>query len=53
MTVTAPRRAVSKVELVRDDSFERFNPAATALDCAVVRPGTIRVGDAVELRPAL
>jgi hypothetical protein len=26
--------------------------AAFALDCSIVRPGTIRVGDVVELRPA-
>jgi uncharacterized protein YcbX len=30
---------------------ERFG-GAFALDCAVVRPGTIRIGDPVELRPA-
>ena len=29
---------------------ERFG-GTFALDCAVVRPGTIRVGDEVELRP--
>jgi uncharacterized protein YcbX len=33
------------------DLVERFD-GAFALDCAVVRAGTIRVGDEVELRPA-